>query len=91
MEKFGIFELLDTLSAIMAANPPSREEKAAPAETPLKDAEPSEKPKQPDSAFAPPPYSAEEPPPVAAPAERNALDAFLQRHDAISKNIDQNK
>ena len=46
MEKFGIFELLDTLSAFAA---PDTEQKAE--ET---------RPSRDDEAFAPPPYSAPE-------------------------------
>ena len=88
MEKFGIFDLLDTLSAIMAPDTPPKD-----ASEPLAAKEPAESesgkitPKQSDSAFAPPSFGIEgEGVPTAA--ERNALGAFLERHDAISRKID---
>lgn len=91
MEKFGIFELLDTLSAIMAPNPADGE--PIPAENKHRSAPASEtekaeiiSPKQSDSAFAPPSFGGEQT--LEAQANRNALDTFLQRHDAISKKID---
>ncbi len=71
MEKFGIFELLDALSALTSAqkdaddNPPD-----APAEqTAAQDASPS-----------PPAHG-------ASGTEAEALSAFLARHDAISRRI----
>lgn len=89
MEKFGIFDLLDTLSAIMATDSPAKEPSGAPAM-----AQPAETddgkitPKQTDSAFAPPSFGTDENgnPPTAA--QRDALGAFLERHDAISRKID---
>ena len=76
MEKFGIFELLDTLSAILAAeNEPSAAQKTPPQRNPAQ-----------DSAFAPPPYAGEQ-----TPERQNAngaLSSFLARHDAVSKKID---
>ncbi len=66
MEKFGIFELLDTLSALMEDK--GEGEKAVPPPDPK------------DGAFAPPPY--------AAPAEANALQGLLERHDKMSRRID---
>ncbi len=78
MEKFGIFELLDALSAITAKTD---------GETP------EERPNAHDKAFSPPGYgtdpssqNAEEP---TKPAD--AYGAFLSRHDAISKQIDRRK
>lgn len=88
MEKFGIFELLDTLSALTAANgSPEAEEKAEYA-----------RPETGDASFAPPAYGAPSPAPSAPPppdkntsAEQSALAALLARHDALSKKIDKKK
>ncbi len=52
MEKFGIFELLDTLSALILP------EAGAPS--------PAEKPNAADRAFAPPGYKEQETPPAAS-------------------------
>lgn len=80
MEKFGIFELLDTLSAITTA---AEEEKRGGSENPP-EANGRETVSPPDAGER---YE------QTAPARRNAdaLSAFLSRHDAISKNIDKNK
>ena len=76
MEKFGIFELLDTLSAILAGdNEASSAEK-----------KPSERPSVQDSAFAPPAYSGE--PTPQQQSANSALSSFLARHDEVSKKID---
>ena len=74
MEKFGIFELLDALSAITdtAPNPPAEEEPA-----------PAEPKRMPDEAFAAPSYGSGDT--VPPPAGENALGSFLARHDEISK------
>ena len=72
MEKFGIFELLDALSAMTEA--PKEEAQGAQAETP---------PKRPDASFAAPAYGAA--PPPAQETEQSALDSFLARHDALAK------
>ena len=76
MEKFGIFELLDTLSAFAAPDPESTAEET--------------KPQQTDGVFAPPPYatvdSGEDPSGEAA-----ALASLLERHDRIAKKIDGKK
>ncbi len=65
MEKFGIFELLDALSALTAPGAREQEEK------------------QPDPAPQPAPA------PAPAPnANRDALDAFLRRHEDIRRRTD---
>ena len=90
MEKFGIFELLDTLSAITA--PLSEIESAETEQTEAK-AQPERANPQ-DSAFSPPAFGA---PPLSenepAPEKKsgNAFTALLQRHDSISKKIDGKK
>ena len=75
MEKFGIFELLDTLSAFAA---PDTEQKAE--ET---------RPSRDDEAFAPPPYSAPES--AAGANKQAAINALLERHERIAKRIDGKK
>ena len=77
MEKFGIFELLDTLSAFAAPNAESKAEEM--------------KPQQSDEAFAPPPYAAPEPAPKGNAGNGAALDALLKRHAQIAKKIDGKK
>ncbi len=82
MEKFGIFELLDTLSAIMESGsdapaaentPPAAEENGPPAP-----------PAATDTAFLPPDY--------ALGDERNrAFSDFLSRHDETVKRIEKKK
>ena len=90
MEKFGIFELLDTLSAFMTASAPQGEEQEEPAEQ-VKAAE-TVKPNHGDSAYQPPQYGAEEQTSAQSIlGGKDALDSFLQRHDAISKKIDGNR
>ena len=73
MEKFGIFELLDTLSALLL---PETKPPAPPKETPRTD----------DSAFAPPPYAGA---PAADPSEgtATAISSFLKKHDDAAKKI----
>ena len=76
MEKFGIFELLDTLSAILAGEN----------ETPAAQKEPPKRPSTGDAAFAPPAYAGEQP--SNAQEKNSALSAFLAHHDEVSKKID---
>ena len=76
MEKFGIFELLDTLSAILAG-----EKEPAAAQKP-----PAEQPAPQDTAFAPPAYSGENT--GENRSEIAALSSFLAQHDKVSKKID---
>lgn len=86
MEKFGIFELLDALSALTAPqNAPAQETPAqgnvdylAP---PAYAASPkeSEKPENPFAAFPP------------SEEKQDALSAFLARHDEASRRIDGKK
>ena len=72
MEKFGIFELLDTLSALIL---PEGQPSAAPDKTPNAE----------DRAFSPPSYGERQAPSVAPTA--SALSAFLDRHDRAVKQI----
>lgn len=77
MEKFGIFELLDTLSALT-------EQKTSDAS-----AEPGEnKTPRGDGAFDPPSYPQ---PPQKGRAESDALQGFLARHDAVARKADGKK
>ena len=83
MEKFGIFELLDALSAAASA-----ESASAP--------QPQAAPDPSDAAFSAPSYgvqtdAAERAPRPAPPEKKDALASFLARHDKISKEIDKKK
>ena len=78
MEKFGIFELLDALSAITAATD-------APAE---------ESPSAMDEAYKPPVYGDQPADAPKAPephTDTDALAGFLARHNAIAKKADGKK
>ena len=77
MEKFGIFELLDTLSAFAAPDPESKAEET--------------KPQQTDDAFAPPPYATMDSVGSDQKGEAAALASLLERHDRIAKKIDEKK
>ena len=90
MEKFGIFELLDTLSAFMTASAPQGEAPIEPAEKPQ--VAETVSPSRGDSAYQPPQYGTDEQNSAqAALGGRDALGSFLERHDAISKKIDGKK
>lgn len=71
MEKFGIFELLDALSAL------TERPEAAPSSAAEK--------KRPDASFAAPSYGADPLPPPAG--EKGALDGFYARHERIRKSV----
>lgn len=79
MEKFGIFDLLDTLSALV-------EQESGSLEKP-----PQEKtvPKAQDAAFAPPAYGTEQTAPQQG--QGSAISSLLDRHDALSRKIDGKK
>ena len=88
MEKFGIFELLDTLSAITAPLSEVESADAEQAQTQPERANPQ------DSAFSPPAFGApplRENEPAPEKESGNAFTALLQRHDSISKKIDGKK
>ena len=97
MEKFGIFELLDALSALTAPQNAAASENPAP-----QNASAPENPANQHDYFAPPAYAAapveSETPkqdPFAAfpPSEEksDAYSAFLARHDEASRRIDGKK
>ena len=75
MEKFGIFELLDALSALAAADTDGDKTPPAP-------------PSADDAAYKPPAYTAEG---GASDEQNGALADLLARHDALSKKIDGKK
>ena len=101
MEKFGIFELLDTLSALVTGQDAESEQKGA---------EPTS-PSSADSAFAPPDYfggaapaaGASEPaqsggsekrsplPPPPATQENPALAALFERHEEVKRRAEGKK
>ena len=82
MEKFGIFELLDTLSAIMesGSDAPAAEENRPPF---AKDNAPPASPAATDSAFLPPDYALGE--------SMRTFSDFLSRHDETVKRIEKKK
>lgn len=78
MEKFGIFELLDALSALT-----DTETQSKPIASEEHTEEKREQKKVPDAAFSSPTYGA---PQTELPAgEGQALGDFLARHDEISR------
>ena len=79
MEKFGIFELLDTLSALSAPQSGEQTDVGAPANTGENSAPQTE-------ADASPSLSGERPDP-----KLSAFESLISRHEGISKRIDKNK
>ena len=87
MEKFGIFELLDTLSAFASAQEaPQTEQTEPPAEQP-----PVQKADVNDKAFAPPPALSVPSDATDTPPQTDAFAALIERHENISKKIDGRK
>lgn len=82
MDKFGIFELLDTLSQI--ASEAQSDEKKQPAA-------PETRVSADDKSFLPPDFQGKDPPQEEQKSSRNALSALYERHESISKRIDKNK
>ena len=81
MDKFGIFELLDTLSQIATETTES--------ETPPP--EPSaQRPSPDDKSFLPPDFGGEQAT-SEQKMQRNAINSLYSRHEDISKRIDKNK
>ena len=81
MDKFGIFELLDTLAQITSN---AQEEAAPPPDVS------SGRPSPDDKSFLPPTFSGE----TATDEQKlqqNALSALYERHESISKRIDKKK
>ena len=77
MEKFGIFELLDALSAMT--------ERTAVEKSP----EPASAPTPENAAFQPPAYTAPQTDETPSP-KTSALNAFLKKHDSVSNKADHN-
>lgn len=89
MEKFGIFELLDALSALTAPDSaPSAKNDKPLEQTP-------QPPRAEDAAFSPPVYggfSPEQPAAEQHPSgEQDALSALLSRQEEISRRIDKRR
>ena len=80
MDKFGIFELLDTLSEITAE---TAEQKTPPSEPA------PQRPSPDDKSFQPPDWGGAQE--GAQNAQRNAINELYSRHENISKRIDKNK
>ena len=81
MDKFGIFELLDTLSQIATDR---AESELTPPDAPALHPSPD------DKSFLPPDFNGEQLD-GGQTIQRNALNALYDRHDSISKRIDKNK
>lgn len=81
MDKFGIFDLLDTLSQIASdANPEEKNE----SETPAPRVSPE------DKSFLPPDFGNTDPA-EDQKTNRSALNSLYERHERISKRIDRKK
>lgn len=87
MEKFGIFELLDTLTALTSAQEPQNGDQPPPAD----ERPPVQKADVNDKAFAPPETASPLPKSPAAPSQADAFAALISRHESISKRIDGQK
>ena len=81
MDKFGIFELLDTLSQITVET--QEDEKPQPEA-------PASRPSPEDKSFLPPDWSGDGSP-EKQQIQRDALNSLYERHESISKRIDKNK
>ena len=80
MDKFGIFELLDTLAQIASdAQPTEKPQDEAPATRVSPD----------DKSFLPPDFNGT--PTDEQKTKRSAITSLYERHDSISKRIDKNK
>ena len=77
MDKFGIFELLDTLSQITS----DRAESDKPPVDP-----PAQRPSPDDKSFLPPDFGGENG--DGQQIGRSALNSLYERHESISKRID---
>lgn len=80
MDKFGFFDLLDTLAQIATDAQPQKTD--SPASPPTR-VSPD------DKAFLPPEFDRKPPNETSLP--RNALNALYERHENISKRIDKKK
>lgn len=104
MEKFGIFELLDALSALLPADgnaPRSPQEDiweraAKETDVPEPSATSANQPSAPaphsvpDAAFAPPDYGTGAPEPQEN-GENSAFDTLMKRHEQLSRKIGSDK
>lgn len=81
MEKFGIFDLLDTLAQIASD--------AKPAEKPQEDT-PAARVSPDDKSFLPPDFDSADSTDEQK-ANRNAINSLYERHESISKRIDKKK
>ena len=81
MDKFGIFDLLDTLAQIASDTQSTQKEQDAPPPTRVSPD---------DKAFLPPDFNGQ----TGANGndlQRSALNALYERHESISKRIDKKK
>ncbi len=82
MDKFGIFDLLDTLAQIASD--------AQPQEKPSDDT-PATRVSPDDKAFLPPDFAPQNPAENEKDTRKNALASLYERHESISRRIDQKK
>lgn len=87
MEKFGIFELLDALSALTAHRGGENDGLTAPPDALASDQKPD---KSASSRPADPPQTPHTPSASPAPSP-DALSAFLARHDRMSRKAEHKK
>ncbi len=82
MDPFGIFELLDTLSALTSGQNPAEQKEPAP--------ETKQRVSPEDKVFSPPEIPGQ--PANGDPAKNlSAIESLYERHDKISRKIDKNK
>lgn len=81
MDKFGIFELLDTLAQIASDATPAENKTEG---TPVPRVSPD------DKSFLPPDFEGDASS-DGQKAKRNALNSLYERHESISKRIDKKK
>ncbi|MDE6411334.1 MAG: hypothetical protein K2L02_02210 [Clostridia bacterium] len=80
MDKFGIFELLDTLAQIASDAQPEENKK---------DETPSPRVSPDDKSFLPPDFNGT--PTEEQKTSRSAINSLYERHESISKRIDKKK
>lgn len=86
MDKFGIFDLLDTLAQIASSTDDTEKPQDAPQEPP-----PARRASPDDKSFLPPDFGDKTAPANEQKTGRSALNSLYERHESISKRIDKKK
>lgn len=86
MDKFGIFDLLDTLAQIASSTDAAEKPQEPPQEPP-----PARRASPDDKSFLPPDFGNKSADESKGTTGRNALDSLYERHESISKRIDKKK